>query len=120
MCRLRRWWSRWSRSGGWRTCRWCGWGSPGRKDRVRGRGRAEGIGRRLRRAGVVVEEMVGLCMERSVEMVAGMVGILKAGGVYVPLDPSYPQERLRLVVEDAGIKVVLTQERLQQRLAGLP
>jgi amino acid adenylation domain-containing protein len=82
--------------------------------------RAERIGRRLRWAGVGVEEMVGVCMERSMEMVASMVGILKAGGVYVPLDPSYPPERLRLVVEDAGVKVVLTQERLQQRLAGLP
>ena len=79
--------------------------------------RANRIGSYLRSAGIGPEVMVGICMERSLEMVAGIVGILKAGGVYVPLDPGYPQERLRWVVEDAGVGVVLTQRSLQERLA---
>src|SRR6185503_15044960 len=67
------------------------------------------------RAGVGPETLVGICLERSLEMVIGLLGILKAGGAYVPLDPSYPAERLRLIVEESGIPVVLT----TQRFAGL-
>src|SRR6476646_10951825 len=55
-------------------------------------------------------------MERSVEMVVGMLGILKAGGAYVPLDPEYPAERLESMLEDSGVIVVLTQERWAGRL----
>src|SRR6185503_7315590 len=69
----------------------------------------------LQRAGVGPETLVGICLERSLEMVIGLLGILKAGGAYVPLDPSYPDERLRLIVEESGIPVVLT----TQRFAGL-
>ncbi|MGZ4032930.1 MAG: amino acid adenylation domain-containing protein, partial [Tumebacillaceae bacterium] len=58
------------------------------------------------------ETMVGLSVERSLEMVVGMLGILKAGGVYVPLDPAYPQERLAFMLEDSQVRVLLTQKQL--------
>ena len=54
---------------------------------------------------------VGLCLERSLEMVVGLLGILKAGGAYVPLDPGYPRERLELMLGDGGVSVVVTDER---------
>jgi amino acid adenylation domain-containing protein len=55
---------------------------------------------------------VGLCVERSLEMVVGLLGILKAGGAYVPLDPTYPAERLAFMVDDTGVRVLLTQAHL--------
>jgi amino acid adenylation domain-containing protein len=70
----------------------------------------------LRRRGVKSEARVGLMFERSVEMVVALLGILKAGGAYAPLDPALPRERLRFMVEDAGIEVLLTQEHLRDRL----
>ena len=70
----------------------------------------------LRGVGVGPEVLVGLCVERSLEMVVGLLGILKAGGAYVPLDPNYPQERLGFMLEDAKCLVLLTQERLLARL----
>jgi amino acid adenylation domain-containing protein/non-ribosomal peptide synthase protein (TIGR01720 family)/FkbM family methyltransferase len=72
----------------------------------------------LQRGGVGPETLVGICLERSLEMVIGLLGILKAGGAYVPLDPSYPAERLRLMVEEAGISVVLTAERFREGNSG--
>ncbi|HKV09944.1 MAG TPA: amino acid adenylation domain-containing protein [Thermoanaerobaculia bacterium] len=81
--------------------------------------RAGRLARRLRRLGVGPEVRVGICAERSLELVIGLLGILKAGGAWVPLDPSYPDTRLALVVEDARPPVVLTQEALRQRLDGL-
>ncbi len=74
----------------------------------------------LRSLGVGPEVMVGLCVERSLEMVVGMLGILKAGGAYVPLDPAYPAERLAFMLEDAGVPVLLAQQRLLERLAPHP
>jgi amino acid adenylation domain-containing protein len=71
----------------------------------------------LRGAGVTADQPVALCVERSVEMVVGMLGILKAGGAYVPLDPAYPTERLRYMLADAQPRVVLTQARLKERLS---
>jgi amino acid adenylation domain-containing protein len=62
------------------------------------------------------EVLVGVFMERSVEMIVGLLGILKAGGAYVPLDPTYPRERLRFTVQDARLSVVLSQERLSESL----
>ena len=62
--------------------------------------------------------LVGLCVERSLLMIVGLLGILKAGGAYVPLDPEYPQERLNFMLEDTGLSVVLTQEKLGDRLRG--
>ncbi len=63
-------------------------------------------------AGVGPEVLVGLSMERSVEMVVGLLGIFKAGGAYVPLEPAYPKERLAFMLEDTGLAVLLTQQRL--------
>ncbi|MRG98513.1 amino acid adenylation domain-containing protein, partial [Polyangium spumosum] len=71
----------------------------------------------LRALGVGPEVLVGLCVERSPEMVVGLLGILKAGGAYVPLDPGYPRERLAYMLTDARPAVLLTQERLHDRLS---
>ena len=68
----------------------------------------------LCKLGVGPEVRVGICMERSPEMIIGFLGVLKAGGAYVPLDPDYPQEQLAFMLEDAGITVLLTQEHLRQ------
>ncbi|MBZ0310688.1 MAG: AMP-binding protein, partial [Anaerolineae bacterium] len=70
----------------------------------------------LQTLGVGPDVMVGLCMERSVEMLAGMMGILKAGGAYVPMDPAYPPDRLAFMVEDTRMPVLLTQQRLLEAL----
>jgi non-ribosomal peptide synthetase component F len=75
--------------------------------------RANQLARYLREQGVAVDTRVGLCMERSVELVVGVLGILKAGGAYVPLDPGYPPQRLRYMVQDATPAIVLTQQRLR-------
>jgi amino acid adenylation domain-containing protein len=66
----------------------------------------------LRKAGVGPDVLVGICAERSAEMVVGLLGIMKAGGAYVPLDPEYPKDRLATMIEDAKPPVILTQERL--------
>ncbi|MFN6461918.1 MAG: non-ribosomal peptide synthetase [Nostoc sp. DedVER02] len=65
----------------------------------------------LKKLGVKTEVLVGLCVERSFDMVIGMLGILKAGGAYLPLDPSYPSERLNFMLEDAQVSVLLTHEQ---------
>ena len=78
--------------------------------------RAEQLARRLRRRAVGPEVLVGLCAERSLDLVIALVGILKAGGAYVALDPSYPAERIGLMAQDAGLGLVLVQERLLERL----
>ncbi|HEY6801979.1 MAG TPA: amino acid adenylation domain-containing protein, partial [Pyrinomonadaceae bacterium] len=70
-------------------------------------------------AEVVTEDHpYGLCVERSVEMIVGLLAILKAGGAYVPLAPDTPRERLQTIVNEAGIKVLLTQEKLLARMPG--
>jgi len=79
--------------------------------------RANRLAHYLRRLGVGPEVLVGICMERSVEMLVGLFGILKAGGAYVPLDPAYPKQRLAFMLDDARAPVLLTQERL---LSALP
>ncbi len=78
--------------------------------------RANQLARYLRKAGVGADALVGLCLERSAEMIVGMLGILKAGGAYVPLDPSYPRQRLTFMIENAGVSLLLTQQRLRERL----
>ena len=78
--------------------------------------RANRLAHRLVRLGVMMETRVGLCVERSVEMLIAVLGILKAGGAYVPLDPAYPRERLAFLMEDARVAVLITQERLLDRL----
>jgi amino acid adenylation domain-containing protein/non-ribosomal peptide synthase protein (TIGR01720 family) len=74
--------------------------------------RANQIAHYLRMQGVQADDQVGLCLQRSVEMVTAMLGILKAGAAYVPLDPAYPTERLALILEDTGSRVLLTQTSL--------
>ncbi|NNB87044.1 non-ribosomal peptide synthetase [Corallococcus exiguus] len=78
--------------------------------------RANQLAHALRKHGVGPEVRVGLCVERSLEMVVGLLGTLKAGGAYVPLDPGYPQERLGWMLDDARPPVLLVQERLLARL----
>jgi len=74
--------------------------------------RSTQLGHLLRQRGVGPEVVVGVCLERSLEMMVGLLGILKAGGAYVPIDPSYPEERIRYVLEDAQVRVLLTQAGL--------
>ncbi|MDZ7319565.1 MAG: amino acid adenylation domain-containing protein, partial [candidate division KSB1 bacterium] len=85
---------------------------------------ANQLARHLRKLGVDRETLVGIYMERSLEVMVGMLGVLKAGAAYVPIDPSYPQERIAYMLEDAKVMVVLTQERLlgnlPARLTGYP
>ena len=64
------------------------------------------------------ETLVGICMERGLEMVIGLLGILKAGGAYVPIDPAYPSERIALMLEDAEVKALLTEQRYLDILPG--
>jgi len=78
--------------------------------------RANQLAHYLKSLGVKADVLVGLCVERSLEMVVGLLGILKAGGAYVPLDPNYPQERLAFMLEDAQISVLLTQQSLVDKL----
>ncbi len=77
---------------------------------------ANQLAHHLQKLGVGPEVLVGICMERSLEMVIGLLGILKAGGAYVPLDPSFPQDRITSLLEDCQPAVVLTQEYLRSRL----
>ncbi|MDF5715756.1 MAG: amino acid adenylation domain-containing protein [Rhizonema sp. NSF051] len=70
----------------------------------------------LQTLGVKPEVLVGLCVERSIEMIVGMLGILKAGAAYVPLDPAYPMERLEFMLSDALVPVLLTHSKLESRL----
>jgi amino acid adenylation domain-containing protein len=78
--------------------------------------RANRVAHYLQELGVGPEVLVGLCLERSVELLVGMMGILKAGGAYLPLDPVLPVGRLGAIIAGAGPKVVLTQEALLERL----
>ena len=78
--------------------------------------RANQLAHYLRTQGVAQNDRVGISLERSPEMIVAMLAILKAGGAYVPLDPDYPEERLRFMVEDAEVRLVLTQEKLRSRL----
>ncbi len=74
--------------------------------------RANQLAHYLRKQGVGPDVLVGVCIERSVELIVGIVGILKAGGAYVALDPSYPKDRLVYILEDTNVPVMLTLERM--------
>jgi amino acid adenylation domain-containing protein len=78
--------------------------------------RSNQLARLLREQGVRSESRVGICVERSVEMVVSMLAVIKASGVYVPLDPGYPGQRLYYMLEDSGAQVVITQERRRAEL----
>jgi amino acid adenylation domain-containing protein len=80
--------------------------------------RANQLAHHLRGLGIGPEVLVGICVERSVEMVVGLLGILKAGGAYVPLDPAFPKERIAFMLNDARVPLVLTQESLEANLFG--
>ena len=82
--------------------------------------RANQLARVLRKRGVGPQVRVGLALERSLEMVVGLLAILKAGGAYVPLDPEYPLERLHYMIEDSGISLLLGQRSLFAALGELP
>ncbi len=78
--------------------------------------RANVLAAELQRHGVGPEVTVGICMERSIELVVALLAVLKAGGAYVPLDPGYPRERLRFMIEDAKPAVIVTQRALESVL----
>jgi amino acid adenylation domain-containing protein len=78
--------------------------------------RANQLARRLRALGVRRDVLVGLCVERSIEMVVAVLAVLKAGGGYVPLDPGYPADRLAFMAEDAQLAVLITESRVRNEL----
>jgi amino acid adenylation domain-containing protein len=82
--------------------------------------KANQLAHHLQTLGVRPEFLVGICVERSLEMIVGLLGILKAGGAYVPLDPHYPQERLSYMLADAGVEILLTQQNLLSSLSSHP
>jgi amino acid adenylation domain-containing protein len=79
--------------------------------------RSNQVAHELRSKGVGPEAVVGVCVERSPDMLAALLGILKAGAAYVPLDPAFPRERLLFMLRDAGVQVLLTQENLRAKLS---
>ena len=70
----------------------------------------------LRKRGVGPDVLVAICVERSLDMIVGLLGVLKAGGAYVPLDPEYPEARLAYILKDTQVCLLLTQERLLKNL----
>ena len=78
--------------------------------------RANQVARYLRERGVGPEVRVAICLERSIDLIVALLGVLKAGGAYVPLEPSYPPERLAFVIADSEARVVITEQRLGDRL----
>jgi amino acid adenylation domain-containing protein len=80
---------------------------------------ANQLAHHLRKLGVGPETLVGICIERSIEMIVGLLGILKAGGAYLPLDPSYPKERIAFMIRDSQAPVVLVQNKLLEQLPTL-
>ncbi len=78
--------------------------------------KANQIANRLIKMGVGPDVIVGICIERSVEMITAMIGILKAGGAYLPLDSAYPQERLSFMIKDTGIPVLITKRNILPKL----
>ena len=78
--------------------------------------KANQVAHTLQQQGVGPEILVGILMERSLELVIGLLGILKAGGAYVPLDPAYPEDRLSFMLEDARISLMLAEKSLQSRI----
>ncbi|RUT13760.1 hypothetical protein DSM107010_10350 [Chroococcidiopsis cubana SAG 39.79] len=80
--------------------------------------RANQLAHYLQQLGVSSESLVGICLDRSLEMVIGILGIWKAGGAYIPLDPNYPSDRLKFMLDDTQVAIVLTQSSLAPLLKG--
>lgn len=78
--------------------------------------KANQLAHHLLACGTTPGQSVALCVERNIDMVVGLLGIIKAGGVYVPIDPDYPEERIRYILEDSQAKAILTQAVLKKRL----
>jgi non-ribosomal peptide synthetase component F len=78
--------------------------------------RSNRLAHRLRALGVGADSLVGLCVDRSVDLVVAPLAIWKAGGAYVPLDPEYPSQRLAFMLEDSGARVLITEGRLLAKL----
>ncbi|SFR98129.1 non-ribosomal peptide synthetase [Anaeromicropila populeti] len=81
--------------------------------------RANQLAAYLQRQGSGPEVLIAVCMERSLEMIIAILGILKSGAAYVPIDSHYPEERIRLIVEDANALIVITEEKLKERLGSI-
>jgi len=79
--------------------------------------RATQLGRLLREKGVTADTIVGLMVERSIEMMVGIFGILKAGGAYLPIDPNYPEERIKYILNDSNARILVS--KVSRKLAGL-
>jgi amino acid adenylation domain-containing protein len=78
--------------------------------------RSNNLARHLQQVGVNPGALVAICVDRSIEMLVGLLGILKAGAAYVPLDPGYPNERLAFMLRDSGASLILTQSKLRESL----
>ncbi|MEG4117287.1 amino acid adenylation domain-containing protein [Microcoleus sp. N9_B4] len=78
--------------------------------------RANQLAHYLQQLGAAPEVLVGLCVERSLDAIVGLLGIIKAGAAYLPLDPTYPQERLNFMLEDAQVSILVTQQHLAKNL----
>ena len=81
--------------------------------------RVNQLAHHLQELGVGPETLVGICVERSLEMVVAVLGVLKAGGAYLPLDPAYPADRLAFMIEDAAVPVLITQQSLEDRIPSM-
>lgn len=82
--------------------------------------RSNQLAHHLKKMGVGSEVLVGICVERSIDMIVGLLGILKAGGAYVPLDSNYPRDRLNFMLDDSKISILLTQEKLVDNFGNFP
>jgi amino acid adenylation domain-containing protein len=81
--------------------------------------RANQLAHHLQKLGVKPDTLVGICMERSLEVIVAILGILKAGAAYVPIDPKYPEERLAYMLKDAGASILVTQQKLKNKFSNL-
>ncbi|PGA49003.1 AMP-binding protein, partial [Bacillus pseudomycoides] len=79
--------------------------------------RSNQLARTLRAKGVTENQLVAIMTERSIEMIVGILGILKSGGVYVPIDPDYPEDRKKFLLEDSGTKLLLLQQHLKNSIS---
>ena len=78
--------------------------------------RANSLARVLREKGAEAEKIIGIMVDRSLEMIIGIIGILKAGSAYLPIDPEYPVERIKYMLEDSDTEILLTQKKLQKNI----